>query len=312
MQTIDAATLQASLAMPALVEALRRGFAADITVPPRHHHTIGVPGGQDATLLLMPAWQSGGHFGIKLVSIFPDNGARGLPAVQGLYLLASAESGEPLALLDGQMLTVRRTAAASALAADYLAPKEAKTLLMVGTGALAPHLIEAHASVRPIERVLIWGRSAEKAELLARQLGALGPAMEARKDLAAAVGEADVISCATLAREPLVLGRWLKPGQHLDLVGAFTPEMRESDDEAVRRAEVYVDSLEGAPREGGDIAQPLAAGVLAASDIHADLFTLCCGKATGRHGPAEITLFKSVGHALEDLVAAELALSRAR
>ncbi len=310
MRFIDAEALRAALTMPALVEALRRGFAADITVPPRHHHTIPVPGGRDATLLLMPAWQSSRHFGVKLVSIFPDNGARGLPAVQGLYLLASAETGEPLALLDGQMLTVRRTAAASALAADYLAPAEASSLLMVGTGALAPHLIEAHRSVRPIERVLLWGRSPEKAEALARQLSAFGPAVESRAELVEAVQEADVISCATLTHEPLVKGEWLKPGQHLDLVGAFTPAMRESDDTAVRRAEVFVDSLEGAPREGGDIAQPLADGVIVMDDIRGDLFALCRGEAAGRRSPSDITLFKSVGHALEDLVAAKLAVER--
>ncbi|GAB5470441.1 MAG: ornithine cyclodeaminase family protein [Rhodospirillales bacterium] len=297
--------------MPALIDALREGFRSEITVPPRHHHSIRVPGGQDATLLLMPAWHSGRRFGVKLVSIFPDNGAKKLPAVQGLYLLASATDGQPLALLDGQMLTVRRTAAASGLAASYLAHEGAETLLMVGTGALAPHLIEAHCAARPIRRVSIWGRDPSKAAALASRLetGLPGPAprLQAVGDLEAAVAEADIVSCATLSRDPLVKGAWLKPGQHLDLVGAFTPEMRESDDEAVRRAELYVDTLEGAPREGGDIALPLADGVIQQDDLRGDLFALCRGEVPGRRAASAITLFKSVGHALEDLVAAELA-----
>ncbi|MEO1193811.1 MAG: ornithine cyclodeaminase family protein [Pseudomonadota bacterium] len=297
--------------MPALIDALREGFRAEISVPPRHHHSMPVPGGQDATLLLMPAWQSGRHYGVKLVSIFPDNGDKGLPAVQGLYLLASGETGEPLALLDGQMLTVRRTAAASALAASYLARQGAATLTMVGTGALAPHLIEAHCSARPIERVLIWGRNSDKAQALAEQVAPLASRVEAVASLEEAVGQADIISCATLSRDPLVLGDWLQPGQHLDLVGAFTPEMRESDDRAVQRAEVYVDTLEGAPREGGDIAMPLAAGVLTRDDLRGDLFGLCRGSVPGRQDAEAITLFKSVGHALEDLVAAQLAYAEA-
>ncbi len=310
MQQIDGPTVARLLDMPALVEALAAAFKTGAEVPQRHHHSIRHPDGPEATLLLMPAWQSGRNIGVKLVTIFPTNGRQGLPAVMGIYLLSDGLTGRPKALIDGPMLTLRRTAAASALGARFLAREDSRHMVMVGTGALAPHLIEAHAAVRPIERVTIWGRDAGKAAALAAALRRPGLAVEAADDLEAAVRAADLVSCATLSPEPLVRGAWLQPGQHLDLVGAFTPKMRESDDEAVRRARVYVDTLEGAPREGGDIAQPLAAGVIALDAIQGDLFGLCRGEASGRQGRDEITLFKSVGHALEDLAAAELVEAR--
>jgi len=312
MQQLDGAALHRLLDMPALIAALRAAFAAPPTVPPRHHHSIAVPGGAEATLLLMPAWQSGAYLGIKLATIFPDNADKALPSVQATYLFADGTTGVPLALIDGNMLTLRRTAAASGLAADYLARRDAAQLLMVGTGALIPHLIEAHRAVRPIAEVTIWGRDPEKARRLAHQLASPDLPVSATADIAAAAGTADVISCATLAHAPLIQGAWLKPGAHLDLVGAFTPDRRESDDAAIERSKVYVDGREGATREGGDIAQPLASGLIAPSDILGDLFELCDGRAAGRQSDSDITLFKSVGHALEDLAAAELAYTRHR
>lgn len=311
MRQIDSATVERVLQPADLVERLRQGFAGGAVVPPRHHHTVEHPGGEAATLLLMPAWQVGRHIGVKLVTVFPSNGERGLPAVMGIYLLSDAMTGQPLALIDGPMLTLRRTAAASALAASYLARPDAGRLLMVGTGALAPHLIAAHAAVRPIRAVTLWGRDPAKARALAERLSRPELPVSAAEDLEEAVAKADVISCATLSKEPLVRGQWLRPGQHLDLVGAFTPAMREADDEAVRRSRVFVDSLEGATREGGDIVQPLQSGALTLEAIQGDLFRLCRGEGPGRRGEEEITLFKSVGHALEDLVAAQLAAEKA-
>ncbi len=252
----------------------------------------------------MPAWQPGGLLGVKIVTVFPDNHLVGLASVQGSYLLMSAETGAPLALIDGRMLTLRRTAAASALAAQYLARKDAKHLLMVGTGELAPHIIEAYRAIRPLTRVTIWGRDPTKAAALAARLGA-----EPAPDLEAAVRQADIISCATLAREPLVQGAWLQPGCHVDLIGGFTPAMREADDEAVRRATVFVDTRAGATKEAGDITQPLANGALSLDGIKAELADLVRG-APGRTSDSEITLFKSVGTAIEDLAAAALAHRR--
>lgn len=304
---IDAARVRAATPWPLLVEALRQAFRAGCVLPPRHHHGFKVPGEREATLLLMPAWREGGTLGVKLVNIVPGNDARGLPAVSGVYLLFSATTGQPLALIDGAELTARRTAAASALAATFLAREDAGRMVMVGTGRLAPELVAAHASVRPIREVTVWGRHPAKAEALAARLrDELGLAVAASADLEAAVRQADLVSCATTSAEPLVRGEWLAPGAHLDLVGGFTPAMREADDEAVRRSRVWVDTMDGGTREAGDIVQPLASGVLAREAIVGDLFALCRGEARGRATTAEITLFKSVGTALEDLAAATL------
>jgi len=311
MRVVGPEDVHRCLDYPALVDALAAQFRAGAETPLRHHHSIKVPGGADATLLLMPAWQMGDALGVKLVTVFPDNGRRGLPAVQGVYLLLDGATGVPRALIDGPALTARRTAAASALAARHLARPDARRLLMVGTGTLAPHLVRAHAAVRPIAEVAIWGRAPAKAERLAAELaGALpGVAVRAVRDLESTVPWADIVSCATLATEPLIRGAWLRPGQHLDLVGAFTPKMREADDEVVRRARLFVDTRAGALKEAGDIVQPLAAGVIAERDIAGDLFDLARG-GPGRRGAEEITLFKSVGTALEDLAAARLVAER--
>jgi alanine dehydrogenase len=284
-------------------------------VPLRHHHTIET-GGAPATLLLMPAWRNARHLGIKIVTVFPDNGAQNLPAVIGQYLLLSAQTGQPLALMDGTALTRRRTAAASALASRYLSRPDSFRLLMVGTGALAPHLIRAHAAVRPIREVAIWGRTPAKAAALAERFNSgdlqhLKIAAHAADSIEQTVGAADIVSCATLAQEPLVKGEWLRKGQHVDLVGGFTPIMREADDEAVRRSRVFVDTRQGAVKEAGDIVQPLANGALQPDAIVADLFELCREEKRGRQSAGEITLFKSVGTALEDLAAAELVAEQA-
>jgi ornithine cyclodeaminase len=305
MQVVGAAEIERILTYPDLVETLREAFRAGITVPPRHHHRIP-RGTSDATFILMPAWDDSpaGHIGVKIVSVFPDNAARGLPSVMGAYLLLAGDSGAPLAVLDGRVLTLWRTAAASALAATYLARKDAARMVMIGAGALAPHLIAAHAAVRPLAEVAIWNRTGAAAEALAEKLDRPGLRVTAAGDLAAAVAEADIVSAATLSSEPLLRGAWLKPGAHVDLVGAFTPAMREADDEAIRRSRVYVDTRAGATKEAGDIVQPIANGTLAAGAIAGDLFDLARGAAEGRRSDEEITLFKSVGTAIEDLAAA--------
>lgn len=312
MRWLGADELNGLLAGAGLVDALREAFRAGASVPPRQSHPIPVPGGRDATLFLMPAWQPGAQAGVKVVSVFPDNAARGLPSVHGVYLLLDASTGTPLAAMDGTSLTLWRTGAASALAASYLARPDAATLAMVGTGALAPHLVASHALVRPIREVRLWGRDPAKARALAARLDAPGRRVRAESDLEGAVRGAQIVSCATLSRAPLVRGAWLVPGTHLDLVGGFTPEMREADDEAVRRARVFVDTREGALGEAGDLVQPLRSGVLREADIAADLAELARGLRPGRRRPDEITLFKSVGTALEDLAAARYALERAR
>lgn len=312
MRILSAEQVDGALDDLALIDRLEAMFKAGCETPMRHHHALGDAG----TLLLMPAW-TGRHVGIKLVTVFPDNARRSLPSVFGQYVLLDGLTGQPRALLDGTMLTKRRTACASGLAARYLAPAGATRLLMIGTGALAPHLVRVHAKVRPIREVAIWGRRPEAAESLARSLGeslpaALGRPIEVRAlaDRRAAIGDADIVSCATLSHEPLVEGDWLHDGQHVDLVGAFTPQMRESDDAAVRRARVYVDTRAGGLKEAGDIVRAIAGGAIGEADVIADLFDLARGVRAGRQAgdTTGITLFKSVGTALEDLAAAELAV----
>ncbi|MEM7442465.1 MAG: ornithine cyclodeaminase family protein [Pseudomonadota bacterium] len=309
MRVIDAAAVESALDYTALVEALRQAFRSDITTPLRHHHTIPVPGGQDGTLLLMPAWQDGTHIGIKIASAFPDNGASNLPMIMATYLLLNGRTGEPLAMIDGVALTVRRTACASALAASYLAREDSERLLMVGTGQLAPHLIKAHAAIRPIREVLIWGRSPAKARSLASTLNSPDLKVDWTEDLASAAAGADIISCATGSADPLIKGAWLTAGTHVDLVGGYRPDMRETDDDAIRRSTVFVDTREGACVEAGDIVLPIENGLLRTEDT-ADLFDLTKGDRDGRRHADEITLFKSVGTALEDLAAAQLTMQR--
>ncbi len=310
MRIVAPEEVRDSLDFPSLVARLRESFRGGATVPVRHHHTIPKAEEPDATLLLMPAWQDGGDVGVKVVTVTPGNGQRSLPAVMGVYLYLDGVSGAPRAIIDGPMLTLRRTAAVSALASDYLSRRDAESLVMVGSGALAPHLIEAHAAVRPIRRVAIWNHRPERAQELADALSGGPLVVTAVADLQAAVGEADIISCATLSQTPLVQGAWLKPGQHLDLVGGFTPLMREADDEAVRRAQVFVDTRDGALKEAGDIVEPIAHGILTPEAIVADLLELSRRDDPLPRDAETITFFKSVGSALSDLSAAQLLVER--
>lgn len=294
----------------ALVDAIERAFAGGVTVPVRAHHNVPVPDGQDATILLMPAWSDDGFIGVKTVIVAPDNAARSLPAVQATYQLFERETGRPLALMDGPELTARRTACASALAARYLAPREASKLLMIGTGVLGHHLPLAHAAVRPISEVRVWGRNAENAEKSAAALRAAGLAAKAVEDLASSVHWADIVSAATLAKQPIINGNWLRPGQHIDLVGAFRPDMREADDTVLKRARIFCDTKAGAMTEAGDLSDPLARRVIENADVLADLFDLADGSYRFERHADDITLFKSAGTAIEDLAAAMLAYGR--
>jgi ornithine cyclodeaminase len=309
MLNLDAEKVAAALPAERLIEALNIAFASDVTVPIRAHHEVDVPNGNAGMLLLMPAWRPGTHIGVKVVTVFPDNAKQGNPAVYGSYLLMNAESGKPIALLDGTELTLRRTAAASALASTYLSRTDSSNLLMVGTGNLAPYLIRAHATARPIKRVLIWGRRNEAATQLAEKLDGESFNVAIVEDLQKSIRDADIISCATLASEPLLKGEWLVNGQHVDLVGAFTPDMAEADSAAIARSSVYVDTRAGAFSEAGEIVQAIKKRVIAESDIKGSLRELCTGIISGRASNAEVTLFKSVGTALEDLAAAELAIN---
>ncbi len=305
MKIISADRLAEAAPYRDIVEALRQGFREDIATPVRHHYDTS----DVATLLLMPAW-SRAFTGLKTVVVKTDNPAQGLPTITASYLLIDNRTGAPVAMMDGTELTRRRTAAASALAADYLARKDAKRMLMVGTGALGGHFVRAHAAVRPIREVLLYNRTPGKAKSLAADLARDGFSASVVSDLEDAMADADIISCATTSTEPILRGQWLRPGTHVDLAGAFKPQMRETDGEVIARARVYVDTRDGAEAEAGDLLQAQAEGKFRMEAIQGDLFGLCRGKTGGRRNAEEITLFKSCGTALEDLAAAALIYSR--
>ncbi|HEY4254530.1 MAG TPA: ornithine cyclodeaminase family protein [Roseomonas sp.] len=302
---LDAAEVAARLPWPELVDALAAMFREGCDAPLRHRHAVPQAGGAETSLLLMPAWQAGRYTGVKIVHVAPDNASRGLPAVHAAYLLSSGETGAPLALLDGGMLTDRRTAAASLLAARHLARPDSTRLLLMGSGKVAHALAEAYRALLPITDIAIWSRRPDSAEALARKLTAHGhPARAvARPD----PGRADIIACATLSTEALIHGNDLAPGTHLDLVGAYRPIMREADAAAIARATLAVDTRAGALAEAGDIVQAIAEGAISEDHIATDLAALCAGAHPGRSRAEEITVFKSVGWAGEDLAAAVLA-----
>ncbi len=317
MHFVSAAELIATLDFPSLVATLDDAFRAPAVAPMRQHYTMQRTGEPDAILLTMPAWSDtrkvparDAVIGVKLVTAVPGNSGRGVATVQGSYVLMSGLTGSALAVLDGTMLTWLRTAAASALASRYLSRPDANRLVMVGAGSLAPFLIAAHAAVRPIREVTIWNHNPDRAAALAARLQGRPYAVTAADDLGAAIGAADIVSAATMSRQPLVLGAMLKPGTHVDLVGAYTPEMRESDDAAVARASLFADTRAGVLHEAGDVVLPIASGAITADAICADLYDLAGGTHPGRASAGEITLFKSVGIAIEDLAAAKLAWDR--
>ena len=308
MQIFDAQATRDALPFERLIPALREMFASGCEVPPRQ--VLGIEPaegaqGEPITSLIMPAWLPGRCYGVKIVNVAPGNAARGLPGLHASYLLHDARTGRPLALIDGDQITARRTAAASALAASWLAAPQAKHLLIVGAGQVARLLPEAYRVVRPIERISVWARVSERAAARAAALRAQGFDARPAADLETAAREADIVSCATLASEPVVQGRWLKAGSHLDLIGSFTPAMREADDDCFRGARLFVDTEE-ALAKSGDLLGPLARGVFSAADVAGTLTSLSRGEAPARRSNPERTVFKSVGTALEDLAAAML------
>ncbi|MBN7776627.1 ornithine cyclodeaminase family protein [Nitratireductor aquimarinus] len=305
MKVYSAEEIRARITPSQMVEALREGFRQDIISPLRHNDEVADTQQGPHNLLTMPSWIVGGYGCVKLVNIVPGNRSRNLPSVMSSVLLFSAETGQHFALLDGEEVTAFRTACASALAADYLARPGADSLLVVGAGAVGSRLPSAYAAVRDLRRIGLWNRNPGSSKRLATTLSDQGYTVEVFTDLEEAVGRHDIISCATLSEEPLVRGAWMRNGQHLDLIGSFVPTMREADHEAVRRAEVYVDSP-AAIVESGDIAAPISAGFLSRDAIRGDLSDLCRGHLPGRTSASGITLFKSVGIGSEDLAAAML------
>ena len=303
MEIIGKEKIEELLDYPSLVSALKEGFKSDIIAPIRHHHDFKNPKEcVDSTLLLMPAWQESEVLGVKLVTVSPNNTKYDLPAINGLYILFDAHKGGVEALLDGKALTTKRTAAASALASSYLSRKDSSSMLMIGTGDLSSELILAHASVRDIKKVYVWGRTLKKSSKIVDKLKDRFD-IEAVEKIEDVISKVDIISCATLSNEPLVFGKFLREGQHIDLVGSYKPSMRESDDEVMKKADIYIDT-NTALKESGDLKN------VSENDVMANLHELCKNEHSGRENDKQITLFKSVGHALEDLVGAKLVKER--
>jgi ornithine cyclodeaminase len=300
---LDADTLSNLLQPNALINALRRGFASAVDQPARTHLDIGSSAADSATLLLMPAWNDH-YLGVKTATIHPANNSINLPSVHASYLLMEAATGRDLAILEGTTLTRLRTAAASALASTFLSRPDASTLLLIGAGSLAAPLIEAHCSVRPIDRVMVWNRNDTRRAALEAAID--GP-IEWVGDLDQAVTQAHIISSATLSTEALIRHTYVRPGTHVDLVGAYKSGMRESDAALISSSSVFVDTHEGARHEAGDLLAAASELDWSFDRIEADLKALCTGEHSGRASGAEITVFKSVGASLEDLVAAQLA-----
>ena len=310
MKTFSAAETRLALPYARLIPALRDMFIQGCEVPKRHTHTVHAPDGRQGTLLIMPAWRADGYLGIKTVTIFPNNHQRGLPGLFSSYQLCDAATGQPLASMDGNEITARRTAATSALAASLLLPKHSQNLLLVGAGRVAAQLAPAYAAVRPLHTVQCWARDPKKAASLAQQLCQQNIPARAVGDLESACRQADIVSCATLANESLIQGSWLKPGCHLDLIGSFTPQMRETDDACFGDATVYVDNEE-AWEKSGDLLGPMQRGVLLRGDSSHTLGALCRSPADAALDGQRRSVFKSVGSALEDLAAAILVYQNA-
>ncbi|QFS38082.1 bifunctional Delta(1)-pyrroline-2-carboxylate/Delta(1)-piperideine-2-carboxylate reductase [Burkholderia cepacia] len=303
MKFFDAVATRDALDFESLVARLRQAFIDGCHVPLRHAHTLHADGEDEGTVLIMPAWEDNGYLGIKTVNIFPGNARHGLPGLHSTYVLYDGRTGQPLAQLDGNEITSRRTAAASALAATYLARPDASRLVLMGAGRVGSLVPPAYRSQLPISVVEVWDRDRDAVARLVDGLNRLGFDASPVTNLEASIRRADVVTCATLATEPIVRGAWLAPGSHLDLIGSFTPRMREADDDCFRQAEIYVDTDE-APQKSGDLLGPLARNVIAPDRLNRTLTALCRGEAQGRTNDSQRTVFKAVGTALEDLAAA--------
>jgi ornithine cyclodeaminase len=312
MLWLSADRVHAALDYPGLVAALRRAHLGPM--PEAAHMVRDEPGGGANRFVALVGWQQGGIIAVKLVGVFPDNLARRPPepSVQGIVAVFDGATGAPVLAADGAAMTFRKTAADSALASDILARRDARVLLVVGAGGLAPHVLAAHRAVRPgIARVLVWNRSPERAAALVRAHAGGDFAIDVAPDLDAAVAEADIVTCVTMSDRPLVRGACLRPGAHLDLIGAYLPTMREADDAAMARGTVFVDTRSG--MEGaGDLAGPVAAGAIGWDAVQADLFALCQGRHPGRRSDAEVTVFKNVGGGHLDLFTAATLLDKLR
>lgn len=284
---------------PGAVEALRKGH--DLPKAEIKDVFLGPPTG---TMVSRSAYIDGLGYGAKTFTVLDANAARGLPTVQGAMLVFDKDHGSLQAVVDSVLVTEFKTAADSVLGASLLARPDSKHLLIVGAGTVATSLVKAYAAALPgLERISVWSRRPEQAQQLVARLGDRDVDLAAVSDLQAAVGEADIVSCATMARQPVILGDWVRPGTHVDLIGAFKADMREADDALMAKAAVFVDSRETAGHIGELIA-PIASGAITADSVLGDLYDLVKPAARRRRSAHDITLFKNGGGAHLDLMIA--------
>ncbi len=312
MQMIDAQRVHELLDYDGLVAAIRQAHMGGMPkFSDRIRYEVANESGHPDSFIILPAWQPQEGLLCKLVTSFPGNKLNhGVSNVNSIYAFIDGATGVTEAVIDGEAMIFRKTSADSALGAGILARQDAKTLLMVGAGGLAPYLVRAHRSVRPsIEKVLIWNRTVANAEKLAGLLGEESVDAAVAGDLDAAVAGADIVSCATMASEPILKGRHLQPGTHVDLVGSFTPEMREADDAVLQRCDVFVDHRQTTERSG-EFLGPFERGVIGPDDIKGDLFELCQGKVAGRTSPEQITMMKNGGGGHIDYYVAKYLMDR--
>lgn len=308
MLFLDQAAVARALPYPALMDALAAGLQQPIQSPLRSHFE---PNNDASTVLIMPAWRPQERMGVKLVSIWPGNGAAGKPAVSGVYVLLSCTDGQAVAVMDGTELTARRTAATAALAARILARPTSRTLAVLGTGSLCLPLVQAHCSALPFQRVLVWGRRIEQAERVVAELAQLGIAAEANADLQAVLANADVVAAASTATAPFIRSDWVQAGTHLGLIGAFTPDMAEAEPGLMPRCQLFADNREAVLQKGGEVLQAVQQRLIQASAIGAELSELVAQpQRCWRRDDAAITVFKSVGFAALDLIAAEQVMAQ--
>lgn len=261
-------------------------------------------GPTDAILLNRAAFIPGLGFGVKAVTVIPGNAERGVPTIHGAMMVFGPETGEVEAIVDSDLVTEWKTAGDSVLGARHLARPDSRTLLIVGSGVVARSLVRAYGELFPdLADIRLWNRTPARAEALAAEMRAEGFPVSVAGELAGAAGEADIIATATMAREPILKGEWVRPGTHVDLIGAFKPDMREADDELMRKARLFVDSRKTTIHHIGELMTPIAAGVITEADILADLYDLCTG-AEGRRSEDDITVFKNGGGAHLDLMTA--------
>lgn len=304
MHHFDSKAIEKALPYPLLVNALAHGLQLAIEAPPRSHLN---PNHDASCVLIMPAWRSHQLMGVKLVSVWPGNNVKGESAVSGVYVLISCENGHPVAVLDGTTLTLRRTAAAAALAARRLARQDSTTLAVLGTGALSVPLVQAHLDVMPFQNVLVWGRQASKAQTVVAQLQQQGIAASLATDLEQTLAQADVVAVATTATEPFIRTGWVRPGTHVGLIGAFTAQMAEAEPSLMSLAKVFADSRDAVLEKGGEVFQAIQQGIITPAAIQADLAELAAQPESHVWREAQdITVYKSVGFASLDLIAAEL------